>query len=74
MWVCGLLVNSTEPDEIADAVVHLLGNQEEAEEMGKRGRKVVVERYNWERRREKATGIIGGFVTIMMERLFTLLT
>lgn len=44
---CGLLINPLKPEEIADAVSYLLENQEEAEEMGKRGRKTVEERYNW---------------------------
>lgn len=44
---CGLLVNPLNPAEIADAMVYLLENQEEAEEMGKRGRRAVEERYNW---------------------------
>lgn len=44
---CGLLVNPLKPEEIADAVVYLLENSEEAEQMGKNGRKAVEERYNW---------------------------
>jgi len=44
---CGLLVNPKKPIEIADAVIYLFENPEEAEVMGKRGRKLVEERYNW---------------------------
>lgn len=50
---CGLLVNPLKPEEVADAVVYLLENPEEAEEMGKRGKKAVEERYGWEKESEK---------------------
>ena len=44
---CGLLVNPLDSRAIADSVVYLLEHPEEAEAMGKRGRKAVEERYNW---------------------------
>ena len=54
---CGLLVNPLKPEEIADAVVYLLENPEEAEEMGKKGRKAVEEKYNWEMEEKKLLGL-----------------
>ena len=44
---CGICVNPLNPEEIADAIIWLLDNQEEAEKMGLRGRRAVEERYNW---------------------------
>lgn len=44
---CGLLVNPLDPHAIADSIVYLLEHPEEAETMGRRGRKAVEERYNW---------------------------
>ena len=44
---CGLLVNPLNPQDIADSIVYLLDHTEEAEKMGKRGRKAVEETYNW---------------------------
>ena len=44
---CGLLVDPKDPRAIAEAVEYLLTHPEEAEKMGKRGRKAVEERYNW---------------------------
>ncbi len=44
---CGLLVDPLKPEEIADAVIYLLENPEEAEKMGRNGRKSVLEQYNW---------------------------
>ena len=43
----GLTVDPLNPEAIAAAIMYLLDNPEEAEEMGKRGRKAVEEKYNW---------------------------
>lgn len=44
---CGILVDPTKPEEIAEAIDFLAANPETAHEMGQRGRKLVEERYNW---------------------------
>lgn len=44
---CGLLVDTTDPKAIADAILFLLDNPEEARKMGKRGQAAIRERYNW---------------------------
>jgi glycosyltransferase involved in cell wall biosynthesis len=44
---CGLMVDALDPAAIADAVQRLLEDPIEAEEMGRRGRRAVEERYNW---------------------------
>jgi glycosyltransferase involved in cell wall biosynthesis len=44
---CGLLVNSLNVQEIADAMAYLLDNPEEAREMGERGRFAVLHKFNW---------------------------
>ena len=44
----GILVNPVDVDEIADAILHLLNNEELAIQMGKNGRKMVEDLYNWE--------------------------
>lgn len=46
---CGLLVDSTRPREIAEAIIYLLAHPEEAARMGERGRQAVEQTYNWER-------------------------
>ncbi|MCI5156840.1 MAG: glycosyltransferase [Candidatus Electrothrix sp. AUS1_2] len=45
---CGLLVDPLQPKAIAEAIDWLLDHPEEAEQMGRNGRKAVVEQYNWE--------------------------
>jgi len=44
---CGVLVDPTDPDAIAEAIIYLLEHPEEARRMGETGRKAVLERYNW---------------------------
>ncbi len=45
---CGVLVDPTDPDAIAEAIVYLMEHPEEARRMGENGRRAVLERYNWE--------------------------
>ncbi len=54
---CGLCVNPENPKEIAQAVNHLLDHPEEAKEMGLRGRKQVLEKYNWDAEAKKLIGV-----------------
>ncbi len=44
---CGILVDSSNIDDITKAIIWILNNPKEAQEMGSRGRKVVEEKYNW---------------------------
>ncbi len=46
---CGLCVDVTNPKEIANAIIYLLRNPEEAIRLGKNGREAVEIRYNWQR-------------------------
>lgn len=44
---CGLLVDPLDVNAIAEAMAWILDHPEEAEEMGRRGQKAVLETYNW---------------------------
>jgi glycosyltransferase involved in cell wall biosynthesis len=45
---CGLLVDPADPQAHAEAILYLLDHPDEAQRMGKNGRKAVEEKYNWE--------------------------
>jgi glycosyltransferase involved in cell wall biosynthesis len=45
----GIAVDPINTKEVADAIRWVLDHPEEASEMGKRGRKLVLEKYNWEK-------------------------
>jgi glycosyltransferase involved in cell wall biosynthesis len=47
-YKCGICVNPLNIDEIVTAISYLKNNPEMAIEMGKNGRKAVLERYDWE--------------------------
>ncbi len=49
----GVLVNSWEPNRLADAILGLLANDELRERLGSRARTLVAKRYTWERSTEK---------------------
>ena len=50
---CGILVDTTKPSAISDAISYLLSNPEEAKNMGERGRKAIEKIYNWEIEEQK---------------------
>ena len=50
---CGMLVDPLYPKAIAEAIDWLLDHPEEAEQMGKNGRKAVAEQYNWQSENKK---------------------
>lgn len=44
---CGLLVDPLNPKQIAGAIQRILSHPQEAQEMGQRGLRAIVEQYNW---------------------------
>ena len=50
---CGICVNPLNSKEIADAITWVLKNPSQAAEMGRNGRKAVLEKYNWETESKK---------------------
>jgi len=46
---CGFLVDPTDPASIAEKILWLIRNPQQAKQMGENGRRAVVDRYNWER-------------------------
>jgi glycosyltransferase involved in cell wall biosynthesis len=57
---CGIFVDPTNPNAIAKAIEYVLTHPEEAEEMGKRGRAAVIERYNWDTQAQELVKLYAG--------------
>jgi glycosyltransferase involved in cell wall biosynthesis len=45
---CGILIDSSNPDEIAQALDRLATDPQERQRLGRNGRRAVLEKYNWE--------------------------
>lgn len=50
---CGLIVDPSNPEAIAEAMVYLIEHPAEARRMGANGRRAVTEQYNWNRESAK---------------------
>ena len=57
---CGILVNPTDINEIADTILYLLEHPDEAKRMGDNGRRAVEEKYNWDKMEEKLLKLYEG--------------
>jgi len=58
----GLLVDPLDPKAIATAIAWVLEHPDEARAMGERGRKAVLERYNWDQEKKKLLALYGELV------------
>lgn len=54
---CGVSVDPTDPEEIADSIEFLYRNPDLRKQMGKNGKKALMEKYNWEAERAKLLDI-----------------
>jgi glycosyltransferase involved in cell wall biosynthesis len=52
---CGLIVDPCDVDAIASAIRYCVDNPLAAREMGERGRRAVMERYQWSSEAKKLT-------------------
>ncbi|MBE6084388.1 MAG: glycosyltransferase family 4 protein [Selenomonas ruminantium] len=50
---CGICVNPTDAASVKNACIKLLSNPDRGQEMGKNGRKAVLEKYNWANEEKK---------------------
>ena len=50
---CALFAEHYDPKDIAEKVLYLLDNPDEAKELGKKGRKLIEEKYSWEAESKK---------------------
>lgn len=56
---CGLCVDPLEPQDIADAIDHVVSNPEAAAQMGANGRAAVLNKYNWAQEEIKLLALYG---------------
>jgi hypothetical protein len=54
---CGICVNPYDENEISNAIKYLIENPEIAVQMGKNGRKAVLNTYNWETQAKKLVAL-----------------
>jgi glycosyltransferase involved in cell wall biosynthesis len=59
---CGICVNPLEPKEIAKATQYIIDNPKKAEQMGKNGKKAVLEKYNWQVEENKLFEVYKGLI------------
>ena len=57
---CGICVDPMKPKEIAQAIMNLIDNPRKAQEMGKNGKKAVLEKYNWNKEEYKLLKLYEG--------------
>jgi glycosyltransferase involved in cell wall biosynthesis len=50
---CGICVDPLNPKEIAEAIKYLMKHPGSTEQMGKNGRRAVIEKYTWEKEGKK---------------------
>lgn len=59
---CGICVDPENEEEIRQKIVYLLDNQHVAKQMGDCGKKVVHEKFNWDKEKESLLKVYGDFV------------
>lgn len=58
---CGILVDVTRPEAIAEAVLRLLNDPAEARRLGENGRRAVENKYNWQADEARLLAVFSGF-------------
>jgi glycosyltransferase involved in cell wall biosynthesis len=51
----GILVDPQNEQEVSEAIIKLFGSPDLAEQMGNRGRELIMTKYNWENESKKLT-------------------
>jgi glycosyltransferase involved in cell wall biosynthesis len=59
---CALFAKPYDPEDIADKIIYLLDKSDEAKKLGKRGRKLIKEKYSWEAESKKLIMLYNSFV------------
>ncbi|MDD5063956.1 MAG: glycosyltransferase family 4 protein [Phycisphaerae bacterium] len=59
---CALFVNPYDAKDIAEKILHLLDNSNEAKKLGDKGRELIEEEYNWEAESQKLIDLYKGLL------------
>lgn len=59
---CGILIDPTDAEDVADAIVYLMEHPAEAKRMGDNGRGAIEEKYNWAKMEEKLFELYGEMI------------
>ena len=59
---CGLVVDPTSPEAIANAYQYLINHPDQSKKMGLNGKKAVSEKYSWSAEQEKLLGLYSGLL------------
>ena len=62
-YKCGILVDPTNSDEIANAIKYLIEHKKEAYKMGQEGRRAVIEKYSWNALSKEYISIVNNILT-----------
>jgi len=57
---CGILVEPSNPEQYAEAIISLLTHPKKAQQLGKNGHQAVLANYDWHREEEKLVSIYVG--------------
>lgn len=61
---CGICVDPTDPDQIANAITELMSNPARRLEMGRNGIRAVLSLYNWSTEEQKLIGLYASTLTL----------
>ena len=50
---CGICVDPTKADEVRDACIYMIEHPAEAQEMGRKGRTAILDKYSWTKEEQK---------------------
>jgi len=54
---CALFADPYNPKDIADKILYLLDNPDKARQLGDKGKQLTKEKYNWESKSRRLTGL-----------------
>jgi glycosyltransferase involved in cell wall biosynthesis len=60
---CGVLIDSNEPKDIADAITYLYHHKDKLDEMGQTGKEIVEKYYTWEQKAMEVECFLKNFVS-----------